>query len=113
MKTFGTPEQVISYFDFTVARAALLPNDTALVDERFEDDIKNKILHIEHIVCPLMSVRRIAKYVLKGYFISTKEVLKLFLAYQQRDMTRVAYLLQQDTLTPDEVLELQTGLYVD
>jgi hypothetical protein len=114
--TFGTPEEVISFFDFTVARAALLSNNEALVDVRFEDDIKSRILHIENIVCPLMAGRRIFKYLNKGYQITTKETLKLFLEFEKRQMStgRVVQLLQSTTtLTESEANELLTGLYID
>jgi hypothetical protein len=113
MCTQGTPEQVISHFDFTVARAAIISENQLLVDDDFEEDCQNKVLRIKHIVCPLSSVKRIAKYTAKKFTISNTEILKVFTEFQNRDMSRLTDLLGRRDLSPDEVSELMTTIYVD
>jgi hypothetical protein len=113
LRTQGTPEEVITYFDFTVARAALLSDGNALVDVLFEDDLKTRTLRIQHVVCPIGSVRRVNKYLNKGYTISNKELIKLFIEYRSRDTGRLEQLLQADNLSEAELAELLATVYVD
>src|ERR1051326_1197806 len=102
VKTFGTSEEVISKFDFTVCRGALtkvsevstwgsvipIRHDaqmgTLLIDEDLEEDIKKKALRIKHIVCPVGSMRRAFKYQAKGYHLPTREMVKLFCEWESR-----------------------------
>jgi hypothetical protein len=111
--TVGPPESVIAHFDFTVSRAAITSENTALVDENFETHCKEKKLSIAHIVCPLSTVQRIGKYVSKGYTICTKEIVKLFIEYGKRDTQELEHLLSKDNLEGEELARLLQYVYVD
>jgi hypothetical protein len=116
--TYGAIDEVIENFDFTVSRAAILADNTfgqpnVLVDKDFEKDCKEKVLRIRHIVCPLGAVRRINKYVAKGYKISLTEIVKLFQEYRRRDMAELEALLGRNDLTEEEVARLLHFVYVD
>lgn len=68
--TTGTPEQVIDSFDFTVSRAALLDENTVIVDTDLRHDVAGKHLHLKNMHCPLGSSIRVSKYEQKGYHVS-------------------------------------------
>ena len=67
-----------------VARAAIISPTRALVDVHFERDERLRSLRVRHVVCPISSVRRIAKYTAKGYRCNTVEVVKLFAEWSTR-----------------------------
>ena len=117
MTTEGNIESILGSFDFTVARAALLTsllsNPTLLVDTDFTKDVKDKRLVIKNIVCPLGAVKRIAKYTAKGYKISLQEILKLFVAYRERQMDELENLLGRADLSQDELARLLQLVYID
>jgi len=78
-------EEVLNNFDFTIVRAGIyLLNDElkAICDENFFKD-KNKLV-IKNIHCPIAEVYRIAKYVNKGFTISTLEVVKVLQDWENR-----------------------------
>jgi hypothetical protein len=112
--TYGHPETVISHFDFSVCRAAIMNERQAVVSSNFEEDCKKKKLRIEHIVCPLSTVQRIGKYGAKGYKISSNETVKLFQEWTKRiESPKIAELLTKPHLTQDEAIQLQNYVYVD
>lgn len=113
--TFGTPLEVISHFDFSVARAAILDSSSALVDDDFVHDCKQKVLRIVHIVCPLSTTQRIGKYGKQGYKASTTEVVKLFKAWSEREESdKILELIEKkDSLSKEELAELMEHVYVD
>jgi hypothetical protein len=76
--------ELLSTLDFTVTRAAIISEDTALVDVHFEQDEQATTLRLRHIVCPISSVRRISKYVAKGYSCNMIEIVKLFAEWSDR-----------------------------
>lgn len=110
LRTVGTPEEVISFFDFTVARAAIISDSEALVDENFAAHSRSKKLQIEHIVCPVTQVRRISKYLAKGYKITFKETIKIFLEFQTRNNDLD---LLNGGLSAEEMDRLQQWVYID
>ena len=89
MKTFGTPSEVISLFDFPQAMVAMEwrtwkePHSSAIsniiitTDERFQGAEDSKKLEICHINCPIAVAMRAFKYVGKGYTIRPREIIKL------------------------------------
>jgi hypothetical protein len=112
--TYGTPADVISRFDFSVCRAAILNENQALVSSKFEEDCKKKKLRVEYMVCPLSTVQRIGKYGKKGYKISNKEVVKLFVEWGNRpESEKIAELLTKDNVTEQEMQKLMQYVYVD
>jgi len=80
----ATVRGLLCTLDFTVVRAAIVSETRALVDVDFERDEQLRSLRVRHIVCPISSVRRIAKYTGKGYRINTVEIIKLFAEWSLR-----------------------------
>lgn len=80
----GTMEEVIGNFDFTVTRAGLVSLAEAVVDDDFIRDEMRQHLVIKTIHCPIGSVKRVAKYAKKGYYISPVEIAKLFNEWDAR-----------------------------
>lgn len=79
VKTYGQPIEVISKFDFTVARSYTLDGKTfQWIDEEFEQDLISKNLRIKNIVCPISTLKRVIKYCKRGYFIKTRSIIQLF-----------------------------------
>lgn len=71
----GTVEEILANFDFTVSRVAIRLDGSVIMDEKFEEHEKSRILSIRAIHCPIAQVYRIAKYTKKGYFCSVGEVM--------------------------------------
>jgi hypothetical protein len=134
VKTFGTPEEVISNFDFSVCRGALVNvisseelswagllktkhNDgVVLIDEDLEKDIKTKTLRIKHIVCPVGSMRRAFKYQVKGYHLPTREMVKLFREWESRselDKAEMESLLSNNNLSEEDLNRLYLLMKMD
>jgi hypothetical protein len=85
LKTYGTPYEVVSKFDFSVCRVYTLDGINFIkIDEQFENDCQKKILRIQNIVCPISTLKRSIKYSKKGYFSPLREILKLFNEYAER-----------------------------
>ena len=83
--TLGTAEEILSNFDFTIVRAAIISPDTVLVDKEFEEDELHGTLRLKNIHCPISSLIRCCKYVRKGYYLMPSEALKLFADWSMRD----------------------------
>jgi hypothetical protein len=66
--TQGSLEEIISNFDFTVIRIALLDSYEALADADFTHDESEQLLRIKNIHCPVSSLYRVMKYRMKGYW---------------------------------------------
>jgi hypothetical protein len=120
IRTVGPIRDVIQHFDFTVCRAAILDDQTLIVDEHFDRDIELKALRIRNVVCPLTSVRRIAKYATYGYKIEIIEILKLYKRweeYEEREKYTLMDLLdavaEGEELNAEQAIQLATLLYVD
>lgn len=78
VKTFGTLEEIIGNFDFTVVRLGLLSETTALADCEFPMDEFHKTLQLRVISSPVAALLRANKYAGKGYFLGPGEAVKLF-----------------------------------
>lgn len=135
MKTFGTVEQVIGQFDFTVVKAAIYTSEVhvdsrepdnirqlagiryfSFEHEDFHKDNKRKRLIITHINCPIAVSMRVNKYCSKGFYIGPKELIKLFKEWDSRDKTykdRLIQLATQDSLDPKEWWEIEELLRID
>lgn len=111
----GTVEEILGNFDFTVSRVAI-SHSGVLQDIDFEEDEKNRRLHIKAIHCPLAQVFRIAKYSKKGYHCSLSQVLKLFADWDQRDpgyKEALVSLIAKEDPSTDEIEMLERLLHVD
>lgn len=82
----GTTEVILSNFDFSVVRAAIISPTEVMVDEDFEYDEKHNYLRLKNIHCPVSSLLRCCKYASKGYFMRPSEALKLFKDWTNRDL---------------------------
>ena len=72
-----------------------------LVDPDFARDEERRLVSVRHIVCPQSSVRRIAKYVKKGYHVKLLEIVKLFAEWSER----AQQVTPAGEIGPTEVLE--------
>ncbi|MFX0142050.1 MAG: hypothetical protein ACFFDN_50905, partial [Candidatus Hodarchaeota archaeon] len=50
---FGSMQEILENFDFTVIRCGLISQYSAMVDADFEHDEQNKILRLKNIHCPI------------------------------------------------------------
>ena len=80
----GTLEQIIDGFDFTCIRIGLNDLHSAQADDDFVQDEMRKRLVIKKIHCPIAMIKRLAKYVNKGYRVSPTETFKLFIEWDAR-----------------------------
>ena len=127
MKTFGTPSEVISLFDFPQAMVALewrdwqrphsgISNIIVTTDERFDAAEASHKLSINHINCPIAVAMRAFKYVGKGYTIRPREIVKLFKDWDNRPpdyKKRLTDLCEKDNLEAAEWFELEQLLRID
>lgn len=84
MNSKGNFISVLTNFDFTISKAAILANGDAWAHHQFDRDDLGGHLVIEKIHCPISSMKRVIKYTQKGYTIESKEMLKLFKDYEAR-----------------------------
>ena len=122
--TLGTTEEILRNFDFTIVRAAIVSPTEVMVDEDFEEDELNNILHLKNIHCPISSLLRCCKYAKKGYFMRPAEALKLFLDWTERGpeyQQKIAELFIKSSqgkdkfggITQKEIDELEALLHID
>jgi hypothetical protein len=115
MQTYGKPKDVLEQFDFTVVKAYFLNEKYIYVDEHFVMDNEKRRLVITHINCPLAVAQRVVKYGRKGYNIGIREMMKLFIEWENRPREyreRLLELLKKD-LTDEEFEELERLLRID
>ncbi len=74
---YGTPEEVVSHFDFSVVRVTLTVNEDGICDTRFMSDERELRITVCAVDYPVFLIDRIAKYVHKGYVLHTTELLKV------------------------------------
>lgn len=112
---FTTVEELISQFDFTVNRIALISDVEALADPQFLEDEEKGELRLKFIHCPISSVNRIAKYTRKGYHCKLKEIVKLFVDWDNRDFTYRENVLKilDESPTEDDLLTAYRLMYRD
>lgn len=114
LKTFGTLEEIIGSFDFTVVRIGLMSESVALADECFLNDEFFKELNVRTINTPIAVVLRAQKYAAKGYTMSPIEFLKLFQDWDGRTpefRQRLTDLLERENFTQEQIREDEATLY--
>ncbi len=85
MVGYGTIDEVLASFDFTIIKAAIdLADLQTYTHEDFAFDNSVKELIIENIHCPISTMGRVVKYTKKGFSCPNKELLKLFSDYEKR-----------------------------
>lgn len=114
LKTFGTLQEIIDSFDFTVVRIGLLSESVALADECFTYDEFFKELNVRTINTPIAVVLRAQKYAEKGYTMSPTETLKLFKDWDARTpefRQKLIDLLERENFTREQIREDEATLY--
>ena len=88
MVSGGSIEDVLENFDFTIAKSAIKPgimgSPTAVCHPDFHVHDLESTLVITNIHCPISSMKRVIKYTQRGFKIDNKELLKLFVDYENR-----------------------------
>lgn len=135
MKTYGQPDELMQLFDFDVAMVALEAKTydpqgfvagnalkisasrvvATYADTFLESNAAHK-LHINHINCPVAVLLRVLKFYNKGYFISTKDLIKLFKDWQSRPESyrnRLIELCEKEELDSRQWFELEELLRID
>lgn len=119
VQTVGTVEEILSNFDFTVTRIAIISETECLADEDFIEDDGKKILRIKNIHCPVSSLLRSLKYGRKGYHLRPAEAMKLFADWDNRGddyKLRILELFKNSSMgeaTQEEIDELEGLLRID
>lgn len=138
VNTSGTLEEVLSNFDFSVARCGIysdksvysetLPDEKgiitskakrelrAIADIDFPEDEKVNRLRVKHIHCPIAEFYRIAKYMNKGFSVSTMEIIKTLQDWEERGddyKTKIITTLMKDEPTTEEITEMEKLLHID
>lgn len=119
IKTIGTLEEVLSNFDFTVVRVAIISETEVLADADFEHDESFRLLRFKNIHCPISSLIRTQKYGRKGYYMRPAEAIKLFIDWDERDdeyrsnMVRLFQSSAFGEMTQEEVDQLERLLRID
>lgn len=125
--TLGTTEEILSNFDFTIVRAAIISPTEVMVDDDFENDEAHGLLRIKNIHCPISSLLRCCKYARKGYFLRPSEALKIFNDWMDRGddyRKRLLELFSESSngkkseenpngMTQEEIDELEALLRID
>lgn len=112
----GSVEDVLNAFDFTIARAAILSENSALKDADFDADDAKKRLHIKAIHCPIAEVYRVSKYMKKGYFCPLASILQIFIDWESRPKSyrlKLVEMANAEALSQDEILHLEALLHID
>jgi hypothetical protein len=125
--TLGTTEEILSNFDFTIVRAAIVSPSEVMVDDDFESDELHGVLTLKNIHCPISSLLRCCKYARKGYFLRPAQALLLFQDWTNRGeeyRTRMVELFTESSkgkksdknpegMTQEEIDELESLLRID
>lgn len=94
----GSPEEVLSEFDFTVCQVAYVPKmNCFIMNENFTEDVRRKELVVNlSNPFPLGTINRVAKYVKRGYWISDVQSMLLALSINKFHLN----------VDPDELIEV-------
>jgi len=112
----GPIKEILESFDFTICRLGLLSPTEAWGDESFVEDDKRRQIIIKNIHCPISSTLRAMKYAKKGYFLNTRECLKLFIDWENRPedyRLQIIDLLSKGKLTKTEIEDLEVLMRID
>jgi hypothetical protein len=82
VKTFGTPEEVIDNFDFTINMVAF-DHEGFCMAKDFQNHNKRNKLVFNNIHCAVGILTRVRKYLRKGYKITISELLKIYYMWDE------------------------------
>lgn len=85
---FRDPQVCIDSFDFTVCSAAIDHLGRFYCHKRFFQDLEAKALVVNQLPFPLSTMRRMQKYIQKGYTICQGGILEIAKAIQTIDLER-------------------------
>ena len=108
--TMGDMEKILDNFDFTVVRIGLHNTTQALADADFMHDEEKHILRIKNIHCPISSTYRVMKYYRKGYWPTTRQILKLFLDWDERGeeyKMKIIEFFQKEDPSEEEIIDME------
>jgi len=115
---YGDISTVIDEFDFTICRVGM-DEEYFYMDKDFEENLKNNLLVIKTVQCPIGAIRRIIKYTKKGFFMTGFQMLKLYMDWDSRSNEYkeelVKYLMKMEKsedgkLSQEEFEELESIL---
>lgn len=116
----GDLKTILSNFDFTIIRAAIIDPKIVLVDADFLHDEEHMFLRIKNIHCPISSSLRFMKYCRKGYYTRPLQVYRLFNDWDHRSddyREKLAEFLQKSEegrgMSQQEVDELEELMRID
>jgi hypothetical protein len=102
----GTPQEVLSTFDFTTNQFALTTDDEgywrAITGWRAYEDTNSKRLILVNPFNPMALVYRIIKYAAKGYWMPRTEAARLFMAWDQTSPKLKNWVIEQFKLDPED-----------
>lgn len=113
---FGSAEDILNNFDFTVTRCAIISEKMCLVDVYFKSDDEANRLRLRNIHCPVSSLLRVCKYARKGFWIPARQAVKLFADWDGRSMEYKAKILDffvKNEFTQAEVDLLEKLMRID
>lgn len=120
MLTSDKAENILSNFDFTIARAAItfesLKDLKGIADKDFPADESKKILRIKNIHCPIAQVYRVAKYIEKGYWCKIVSVIQIFDDWSNRPteyVRKIRDVIMKEEPTREEIMQLESLLHID
>jgi hypothetical protein len=100
---FDNKTNLTNHFDFTICQIAV---DKYGIEysNNFEDDFKNKKLQLNNIPVPGSTLKRLAKYIKKGYTIHNDELEKLYVAIQNTTLQFPK--LEESNLKQEDINEI-------
>lgn len=115
IKTFGTVEEILSFFDFSIVSVAITSPTTALADTDFECHEFCHELRLRTINSPIACIARVNKYAARGYWFPPTEALRLFQLWDtysvERRAAMVTFLETREGLTQEEIDEGEEMLW--
>lgn len=119
IKTVGTIQDILSNFDFSIARCGIYIEDgkiKAIADADFVEDENKKLLRIKNIHCPIAQIYRVSKYMKKGYWLKPFEAVKILTDWEDREdeyKLKILNWLSKEKLVKEEIDELEAMLHID
>lgn len=78
LRTYGTPVEILGNFTYTVCCGYYTDDGVKFIGDTCLDDLANKRLAVQYIVCPIFAIRHAMKYATYGYTLAPPEIVKIF-----------------------------------
>ena len=89
----GTPVEILDNFDFSISCVVIITENTAWVADSYDEDIVNKALRVLSVGCPFRTMRRVQKYIERGFTLTTNSARMIFERYANLKMDNAAWYL--------------------